>query len=153
MDLVIFYSRTNTTKKVSEIISEEKNAKLIEINDSKSRSGVLGYAMGALDSLLGKKTDISYEKVSLKDYETVYIGTPVWASKPTPSIMQFIDENDFDNINVVTFATMMGSGGDSTVNTMNEKIKAQGGKIKRSFALVAKDKDLKELVINALNDE
>lgn len=153
MDLVIYYSRTNTTKEVSQIIAEEKGAKLVEIKDKKSRSGALGYALGALDSVRGKKTNIEYEKVNLSEYDTVYIGSPVWASKPTPAVLQYIEENDFNGTNVVTFATMMGSGGDSTVKIMNDKIKAKNGLIKRSFSLATKGKDLKSLVIDALSDE
>lgn len=153
MDLVIYYSRTNTTKEVSQIIAEEKSAKLVEIKDKKSRSGALGYALGALDSVRGKKTNIEYEKVNLSEYDTVYIGSPVWASKPTPAVLQYIEENDFNGTNVVTFATMMGSGGDSTVKIMNDKIKAKNGLIKRSFSLATKGKDLKSLVIDALSDE
>lgn len=153
MDLVIYYSRTNTTKEVSQIIAEEKGAKLVEIKDKKSRSGALGYALGALDSVRGKKTNIEYEKVNLSEYDTVYIGSPVWASKPTPAVLQYIEENDFNGTNVVTFATMMGSGGDSTVKIMNDKIKAKNGLIKRSFSLATKGKALKSLVIDALSDE
>lgn len=153
MDLVIYYTRTNNTRKVSEIIAEEKDAKLLEIVDKKNRSGPIQYMIGAFDALRGKDTDIHYEKVNLNEFDTVYIGTPVWASKAAPAITKFIDENDFSNVNVVTFATMGSNGGDSTVDMMNKKIKAKGGVIKRSFALAMKNNDIKSLVIDALNDE
>ena len=153
MDLIIYYSRTNNTKEVAELIAEEKNAELLEIKDKKSRSGPLGYVIGAIDSFRGKKTGINYEKNDLSKYDTVYIGTPVWASKPTPAIIQFIEENDFSGTNVVTFATFMGSGGESTITAMNNRIKDKGGKIKRSFAFRMTGNDKKQLVQEALNDD
>lgn len=153
MDLVVYYSRTNNTKEVGQIIAEEKNAKIVEIQDKTKRSGTFGYIKGALDSVLKKKTDIEYEKVNLADYDTVYIGSPVWASKPVPAVLQFIDENDFNNTNVVTFATMMGSGGENTTQSMNDKIQSKGGLVKRSFSLIVKGNDAKQLVIDALSDE
>lgn len=153
MDLIIYYSRTNNTKEVAELIAEEKNAELLEIKDKKSRSGPLGYVIGAIDSFRGKKTGINYEKNDLSKYDTVYIGTPVWASKPTPAIVQFIEENDFSGTNVVTFATFMGSGGEATITAMNNKIKDKGGKIKRSFAFRMTGNDKKQLVQEALNDD
>lgn len=153
MDLIIYYTRTNNTKEVSQIIAEEKDAKIIEIKDKKSRSGKIGYAIGALDAILDKKTNIEYEKVNLNEYDTIYIGTPVWASKPAPAVLEFIQENDFNDATVVTFATMMGSGGDNTVKIMNENIKAKGGLIKRSFSLALKGQDIKHLVLDVLNDE
>lgn len=153
MDLVIYYSRTNNTREVSQIISEKKNAEIVEIKDKTNRSGAFGFAKGALDSVRKKKTKIEYEKVNLADYDTVYIGTPVWASKPAPAVLEFIDENEFDNTDVITFATMMGSGGDSTIKIMNDLIESKGGHIKRSFSLVLKGEDTRQLVMNALSDE
>lgn len=153
MDLVVYYSRTNNTRKVSEIIAEQKDAQLLEVKDHKNRAGAVGFLMGGFDAIRGKSTNISYDKVNLDDFDTVYIGTPVWASKPSPAILEFIGENDFSGKAVVTFATMGGSGGDSTIKAMNEAVVNNGGTIKRSFSLVMKNNDLKELVLDALSDE
>ncbi len=153
MDLVVYYSRTNNTKEVSKIIAEEKNAQILEVKDKKSRNGAVGFLMGGFDAIRGNKTSITYDKVNLAEYDNIYIGTPVWASKPTPAILQFIEDNDFTNKNVYTFATMGGSGGSSTIKIMNEKIKAKGGNIKRSFSLAMNNNDIRQLVLEALNDE
>lgn len=152
-DIVIYYSRTNKTRKVAEIIAQEKNAEIIEVKDKKNRKGILQFLLGGLDSLRGSKTSIEYDVVELSEYDTVYIGTPVWASKPAPAINQFISENDFKNTNVVTFATMGGSGGKSTTDAMNSKIKAKGGNIIKSFALVSNNDNLEELTQSSLNEK
>ncbi len=153
MDLIIYYSRTNNTKEISELIAKEKNAELLEIKDKKSRSGPTGFILGALDSVRGKNTSISYDKKDLSSYENIYIGTPVWASKPTPSIIKFIEENDFNGTNVTTFATFMGSGGEATLKYMNDTLKNKGATIKSSFAFKMTGNDKKELVKDALKDE
>lgn len=153
MDLIVYYSRTNNTKEVAELIAEENNAELLEIKDEKSRSGPIGFLVGCVDSFRGKKTGIDYEKNDLSHYDTIYIGTPVWASKPTPAIVRFIEENDFTGTNVITFATFMGSGGETTITSMNNSIKSKGGNIKRSFAFRMTGNDKKKLVKEALNDE
>lgn len=155
MDLVVYYTRTNNTKEVSEIIAEEKNAQLLEVKDKKSRGGAIGFMMGGFDAIRGKETSITYDKVDLNEFDTIYVGTPVWASKPTPAILKFIEENDFAGKNVITFATMGGSGGDSTINLMNEKIQAHNGSIKHSFSLAINNKnnDIRQLVTDALNYE
>lgn len=152
MDLVVYYTRTENTRKVSDIIAQEIGADVLEVKDKKSRSGAIGFAIGGFDAIRGNKTDISYDDVNLSEYDTVYVGTPVWASKPTPAILQFIDENDFTGCEVITFATMGGSGGDSTVKIMNDAIAAKGGNIKRSFSLAIKGNDFESLVLDALND-
>lgn len=152
MDLIVYYSRTNNTKEIAELIAEEKNAELLEITDKKSRSGALGYIIGAIDSFRDKKTGINYQKTDLSKYETIYIGTPVWASKPTPAVLKFIEENDFTGRNVVTFATFMGSGGEATITALNDGVKNKGGTIKHSFAFRMTGTDKKTLVNEALND-
>ena len=152
MDLIVYYSRTSNTKEISQLISQKVGGELLEIRDKKVRSGVTGFVMGAVESVMGKKTNITYDKKDLSAYEKVYIGTPVWASKPAPAIIQFIEENDFNNVDVVTFATFMGSGGKSTTNEMNKLIKAKGGNVIRSCAFKMTGTDKKELVKSAFEN-
>ena len=152
-NLVVYYSRTNNTKIVAQTIKNEIGADLLEIKDKTNRSGPLGYIKGAIDALREKNTGIEYEKVNLKDYDIVYIGTPVWASKPAPAILEFIRENDFRGVKVVTFATMGSSGDETTINYMNHRIISGGGKIKKSFSIAVKNNDIKELTVAALRDE
>ena len=149
-DLVIFYSRTNNTKLVAQTIKEETGAQLLEIKDTKSRSGPIGYMKGALDAMRDKRTKIEYDNVDLKTFDTVYIGGPVWASKPAPAITQFIQENDFGGVQTVTFCTMGGSGDQSTLEYMDHMIVRSGGKVKDSFSIAVKNNNIKELTKQAL---
>lgn len=153
-DLVIYYSRTGNTRTVAQIIAEQKNAQLLEIKDRKNRSGPIRYLQGAFDAMRNKTTNIEYKAVNLMDYDTVYIGTPVWASNPTPAINEFVEQNDFTGVNTVVFATMMSSGGDATTRNLSGDITNKGGNIIRSFSLaIKKDTDIKKLTLEALNDE
>lgn len=151
-DLIIYYSRTNNTKLVAQCIAKKFDAKLLEVKDKQKRSGILGFVKGGYDSIRENDTEIEYEKVDLKDYDNIFIGTPVWASKPTPAILQFIKENEFSGTKCVTFATMMGSGGETTISVINNMIISQGGTVKDSFILAVKNKDIEELTNEALAD-
>jgi flavodoxin len=151
-DLVIYYSRTENTKQVAQQIADEFDAQLLEVKDKQERGGLLGFIKSGYDSLRENATPIEYDKVDLTDYDTIFIGTPVWASKPTPAIIQFIKENEFSGTKCVSFATMMGSGGETTINVINNMIISQGGTVKDSFILAVKNKDIKELTDEALNN-
>lgn len=151
-DLVIYYSRTNNTKTVAQTIADKYDAQMLEIKDKTKREGAFGFIKGAVDSLREKATPIEYDDVNLKDYDTVYIGTPVWASKPTPAVTQFIEENEFSGVNCITFATMMGSGGQTTINVLNNMIITQGGNVQDSFILAVKGNDIKQLTLDALEN-
>lgn len=151
-DLVVYYTRTELTKKVSQVIAKQKDAKLLEVVDKQNRQGAFQFMKGALDAMRNKKTEIEYETINLDDYDTIYIGTPVWASKPTPAIIKFIEQNDFTNHDVVTFSTMTSNGGESTTNIMNESIKQKGGNIIKSFSIITKNTDIEQLTNDAMND-
>ena len=152
-DLVVYYSRTENTKLAAQTIKEEIGADLLEIKDKKNRSGPLGYLKGGFDAFREKTTDIEYDKVDLKSYDTVYVGTPVWASKPTPAILQFIRENDFGGVKVVTFCTTGSSGVETTINYMNHLIISGGGKVKKTLTIKVYEDDIKESTVAALRDE
>lgn len=152
-DLVVYYSRTENTKLVAQTIQEETGADLLEIKDKKNRSGPIGYLKGGFDAFREKTTQIEYDKVDLKNYDMVYIGTPVWASKPTPAILQFLRENDLGGVKVITFCTTGSSGNETTINYMNHLIVSGGGKVKKSFSIIVSQDDIKESTVAALRDE
>lgn len=151
-DLVVYYTRTNKTKMVAEKIAQMKNADMLEIIDKKDRSGVLGYIGGAISAMRNSPTPIEYDVKDLSKYDIVYLGSPVWASKPAPAIREYIEQNDFSDVNVVTFVTMMSSGEKSALKIMNDMIQKQGGNVIKSFAIITKNTDIDELTQKAIEE-
>lgn len=76
--LVVFYSRTGTTKKIALEISEKLNCDVEEIIDLKSRDGAMGYIGAGRDVKKGVLTKIEDPKKDPAEYDLVIIGTPVW---------------------------------------------------------------------------
>lgn len=150
-DLVIYYSRSGNTKKIARTIKNEVNADIIEIKDKTSRTGVFGFLKGVTDSIRNQDTKIEPAFIDVSKYDNIYVGTPVWASKPTPAIIQFLHNTDFTGKKVITFDTMMASGGEATINFMNEIIESHGGNVIKSFSIM-NNQDLKESTIKALNE-
>ena len=78
-----------------------------------------------IDSIKETKTEIAPSKVDLTEYDSIYIGTPTWAGKPTPAIITLIDRCDLKGKkDLYLFATMTGRGGQATVDRMAEKVKS-----------------------------
>ncbi|WP_052833584.1 flavodoxin family protein [Staphylothermus hellenicus] len=75
------------------------------------------------------------------NYDLVFIGSPVWAGKPTPAINAFISK-------AVIFVTMAMHGGKSAVKVLRRRIESKGGKIIGSFIIrtlgVKEDKLIRE---------
>ncbi len=84
--LVVYYSRTGTTKKAAEIAAKELNADMEEIVDEIKRKGILGYIKSGSHALRKKLTKIEKLEKDAKDYDLIIIGSPVWANNMPPAI-------------------------------------------------------------------
>lgn len=138
--IIIYYSDSGTTRIVANTLSRKLKTDIIEIKDKKERKGFKNTLTSSFDAYREIKTDIEPLRVNLEEYDTVYFGTPTWAGHPTPAIITIIDRCDLRGKDVILFATMSKSGGESTIRRMDEKITARGGRVIESFTLKTKNK-------------
>ncbi|MCW3982796.1 MAG: NAD(P)H-dependent oxidoreductase [Candidatus Bathyarchaeota archaeon] len=103
--LVVYYTRTGTTRFVAQTIAAELGADLEEIVDLKKREGKLGWIIGGKDASQKKLTKIAPLKRSPADYDLLVIGTPIWAWAPTPAVRTYISQNDLTGKKVALFYT------------------------------------------------
>lgn len=75
--LVIYYSRTGTTKQLAQSIISLTDADSEELIDTKKRSGLLGYLKAGHAAARKWSTTIQLPKIDPSRYEKVYIGSPV----------------------------------------------------------------------------
>ena len=118
--LVSFYSRTNITKKLAERIAGETGADIEEIKPVNDYGGKLGYARGGKDAIRAKPVELEELKFDPADYDVVYLGTPVWASRMSAPLFSYIKQNEGKFTNVKFFVTAGGTGFDSTLKQMED---------------------------------
>ncbi len=106
--LVVYYSRTGNARFVAETIAAEVGADVEEVLDLKKRSGPLGFLGGGSDARRGKETEISQNIKSPTGYDLIIVGTPVWASRPSPAIATYLRKNDLSGKKVALFFTQGG---------------------------------------------
>ena len=134
--LVVFYSLTDKTKLVSQAIAEALNAELVEIEETKPRKrGFLTYLTGGFAAVTNKGSEINPINVDLRQYEKIFIGSPIWASRPTPAINSFIYANNFEGKNIVPFFTMGGNNSNKALENITTKIEKSQGRMIGSFAV------------------
>ena len=109
--LVVYYSRTGTTKKVGEKLAKHLKCHFEEIIDLKRRSGAIGWMGAGKDAMKKKLTYIKDIKKDPKNYDLIIIGSPVWAGNVAPAIRTYILTNKPNIKKVAFFCTMGGSTG------------------------------------------
>ena len=108
--LVVFYSRSRTTKRVAQEVAKALNADIDELIDKKSRKGILGFLRAGYDATRGKTTEIEFEKDPY-DYDLVIVGTPIWNGRVTPAIRTYLLWNREKIKNAAFFSTCAGRPG------------------------------------------
>lgn len=116
--LVVYYSATGSTKAVAETIADTTGADLFEItpvdpytsddlnwtNDN-SRVSVEHNDESKRDVPLTKTTPDNWA-----DYDTVFIGYPIWWGIAAWPVNNFVEGNDFTGKTVIPFCTSSSSG-------------------------------------------
>lgn len=120
--LVVFYSRTGTTKKVGNQIAEKLGADIEEIKDTVDRSGAKGYLISGRDAMKKRLTELAPLKFNPADYDLVIIGTPVWAWNMSSPIRTYLEENKGGFKKTAFFCTMGGTGDSKAFKEMEEII-------------------------------
>lgn len=101
--LVVYYSRTGTTRKLAQKLSAQLNADIEEIVDKKNRSGLIGWLYGGRDGMKRIPTEIDPIKNNPSDYDVVLIGGPLWGFKGiAPASRTYLLQNK-DKIKQVAF--------------------------------------------------
>lgn len=117
--LIVFYSRTWTTKKIAEEISAYLDSDVEEIIDQKNRNGIFWYLWAGRDAALKKFTDIQEMKFNPSNYKNLIIGTPVRDFTMSTAIRTYLTKN-CDSIpeNIYFFCTQGSSGDMATFQDM-----------------------------------
>jgi flavodoxin len=148
--LVVYYSLTGKTKLVAQVIAEALNATLVEIKETKPRKlGPFVYLTGGFAATINKGSKINPIDVDLKQYETIFIGSPMWNSRPAPAINSFIYQTNFEGRSIIPFFTMSGTNPEKALANITAKIEKSQGKVAGSFAITTYRVSDEEIIARA----
>ena len=107
---VVYYTYTNNTKKIAEMIKDKIGAEIIQIDTvtpySENYDEVV--ALAKKETKAGFKPPIQTMDSLLDEYDTIILGTPVWWYTMAPAILTFIAETDLRGKRIIPFATNAG---------------------------------------------
>ena len=117
--LIVYYSRTGTTRRLATALAGALDAELAEIRCARYRRGWLRYLRAGYDSVKGNLPPIEAPDMKLDDYDLVLIGAPVWTSHPALPIRAFLADAPKLPARVAVFMTYGGhSPADTAVKEM-----------------------------------
>ena len=110
--LVVYFSFDGNTKLIAEKIGETLNADVIELKTSKKypTEGIGKFFWGGKSVVFGDKPTLTNESIDLSRYDTIIIGTPVWAGSFSPPIRSFVNDYKIVNKKIAIFASHGGGG-------------------------------------------
>lgn len=89
--LVVFHSRSGTTRRVAHAVAQSLGAEIEEIADLKRRTGLFGLFGAILDALGRRCTPIGEPDRNPADYDIVIIGSPVWNGRMSAPVRSYLD--------------------------------------------------------------
>lgn len=110
--LVVFYSLEGHTKSIANIIKNELKCDSIELKTEKEipKKGLKKFLWGGKSVLFKEKPTLINSISNLEQYETIIIGTPIWAGTYAPPINTFISQSEIKGKKLAFFACHGGGG-------------------------------------------
>ncbi len=122
--LVVFYSKSGTTKKVAKDIAEELkrfvHVDIEEIKVERYEPFCLGTIRAIKDMFSKKKCPLYGLTYDPKKYDFLVIGSPVWGNSCAPPIHSYISELQRSTCRVAYFTAQSGAPDDTVVTHMKE---------------------------------
>ena len=104
--LVIYYSLTGRTKDIALQIQSLTNADIYKIKPKEEiKQGPSLYITSKKQISSGNYPEIINDFPNIDEYDTVFVGSPIWWYTAVPVVLEFLKEFDFKNKKVVPFST------------------------------------------------
>ncbi|MSS08080.1 flavodoxin [Clostridium sp. WB02_MRS01] len=122
--LVVFFSFTGSTRSIAKKIAETLGADITELKTSKNypTEGFRKYFWGGKSVIFGEKPELINKHIDLSQYDTIIIGTPVWAGSFTPPIKSFISQYKIQGKRIALFASHAGGGAQKCFTKLKKEL-------------------------------
>lgn len=126
--LVAYFSATGTTKRVAENLAQATNGDLYEIKPLKPYTGAdLDWTNKQSRSSVemenhNSRPEIVDDNFSVANYDTIFLGFPIWWYIAPTIVNTFLEKHDFSNKTIVLFATSGGSRFGKTIDNLKPSV-------------------------------
>lgn len=121
--LIIFYSFEGNTKLIAEKMAHAIGADIAELKPQKEirSKGFMKYFWAGKQVMFKQRPALEKLEKDLKDYDMIFLGSPVWAGTFAPAVRSFLENHDLENKKIALFCTCGGNQG-RTFNEMKSML-------------------------------
>jgi len=126
--LVAYFSASGITEKVAKNLCSVLNSDIYEIKPAvKYSSTDLNWLNNESRSSkemknLKSRPEMVKDNFSIKDYDTIFLGFPIWWYMAPTIVNTFLEKHDFSNKKLVLFATSGGSNMGSVIENIKPSV-------------------------------
>ena len=118
--LIVYYSRSGTTRVVARALAKDLPADIEEIHCNRYARGFSNYLLAVYESWKGKRPRIDPLAHALSEYELVVIAGPIWAFRPATPLRTFLTQERIRLRRVAFLLTHGGTAGDRSLGEMQQ---------------------------------
>lgn len=133
--LVVFYSRTGKVRQIASKAAEFLEADLEELVDHSKWTGPDGFFRSVKAARAKGGTTLSAPRFDPKDYEKVFVFSPVWVETIAPAIRTYLRQHkdSLSELNLIVIGKFSNTSG-----SVKEVTEDMGFKLKRALGLLDK---------------
>lgn len=101
--LIAYFSHTGNTEEAAQMIAEYTGGELAEIQRAEEYGDL--YEEAEVEILDGVHPEITVSVDRIEEYDTIFVGYPIWWDEAPAMIATFLAENDFSGKTIIPFCT------------------------------------------------
>lgn len=127
--LIVYYSLEGNCDFIAKEIKNNINADMLRLEPKKqvNPKSFSKYIWGGTQVFMRRKPELLDFKVNMEEYDTLFIGTPVWAWTFAPPLASFFESVDIRGKKIAFFACHEGQLG-KTFNKLQGKLSKDNNK-------------------------
>lgn len=116
--LIAYFSYTGNTEEAAQMIAEYTGGTLAEIQRAEEYGDLQEEAEAEI--LDGVHPEITVSVDSIEEYDTIFVGYPIWWDEAPAMIATFLAENDFSGKTLIPFCTSSSDDIGNSLHIFNE---------------------------------